>query len=475
MTTIEHVPNGFKRFTASRVDCPLCGAADVDYEFVLERVAFLQCRGCELLFVSPGASHALRGAEAAVAPAAAGEAVLEALLRFVERYAGRAPQRCVVVAEREDLPPDERFDTIVVKTLGREHDPVEMLSRLKLHLEPGGTIVLLAPSTGSQAARRERAAWAPLRDGGRYFFSTDNLQLLATRCGLGDFISFVDARDLAELPGEHLTAWFSSHTALVCRPVEREARRLLSVIFPVYNEAKTVETSLRRVLEKEIPGVDLEIVIVESNSTDGSRRIVEKYRDEPRVRLVLEERPRGKGFAVRTGLRHARGEVVLFQDADLEYDVDDYDELVAPLFELRRNFVLGSRHNARGEAWKIRHFVEQPGVSALANLAHVVLLTMFNTLYRTKLRDPFTMFKVFRRDCLYGLSFECDRFDFDFEINIKLLRKGYRALELPVNYLSRSWGEGKKVSFFGDPPTWVRAMLKLRRAPLYSSQIFSGS
>jgi hypothetical protein len=104
----------------------------------------------------------------------------------------------------------------------------------------------------------------------------------------------------------------------------------------------------------------------------------------------------------------------------------------------------------------------------MMNLAHLGLLTMFNTLYGQTLFDPFTMYKVFRRDCLHGLAFECNRFDFDYEINIKLIRKGYQPIELPVNYRSRGFGEGKKVAFFKDPPTWVKAMLKLRRSPLYT-------
>jgi hypothetical protein len=474
MTTIDYEQSGFKRFTASKAECPLCGDTDVDYEFVLDRIAFSLCLGCKLLFASRGT--AARHAIDTPAP------IVE-LLAALSRYLGRAPERAVVVSpsatdfaggitvrDPSSLAPGERFDAIVVLgAIEREDDPVEMLARLGRHLEPEGAILLLAPSTASPAARRERSAWAPLRRGGRYFFSTDNLQLLATRCGLGDFVSFVDARDVEAKPSEALTTWFRSHTAILCRPVERSDRRLLSVIFPVYNEAGTVEESLRRVLDKQIPGVDVEIVVVESNSTDGSREILERFRSEPRIRIYLEERPRGKGHAVRTGLQHARGEVVLFQDADLEYDVEDYDRLVAPLFELRKNFVLGSRHNARGEAWKIRHFADQPGVSTVTNLAHVGLLAMFNGLYKQRLRDPFTMYKVFRRDCLFGLDFECNRFDFDYEINIKLLRKGYQPLEIPVNYASRSFKEGKKVSFFSDPPTWIRAMLKLRRAPLYAS------
>jgi hypothetical protein len=89
-------------------------------------------------------------------------------------------------------------------------------------------------------------------------------------------------------------------------------------------------------------------------------------------------------------------------------------------------------------------------------------------MYRQHLKDPFSMFKVFRRECLYGLSFECNRFDFDFEIVIKLLRKGYRPIELPVNYRARSPAEGKKVSMFRDPITWLRALLKFRWGRLYS-------
>jgi hypothetical protein len=106
-------------------------------------------------------------------------------------------------------------------------------------------------------------------------------------------------------------------------------------------------------------------------------------------------------------------------------------------------------------------------LATLFNFGHLLFLTLFNTLYSQKLSDPFTMFKVFRRECLYGLNFETNRFDFDYEIVIKLLRKGYKPLELSVNYVSRSISEGKKVTVFRDPITWIRAMLKFRNSPLY--------
>jgi glycosyltransferase involved in cell wall biosynthesis len=170
---------------------------------------------------------------------------------------------------------------------------------------------------------------------------------------------------------------------------------------------------------------------------------------------------------VRKGLRVAKGDVVLFQDADLEYDVNDYDSLIAPILRYRTNFVLGSRHTTANSSWKIRSFSDSPAVSAYFNLGHALLLTMFNVIYSQNLTDPFTMFKVFRRDCLYGLKFECDRFDFDNEIVIKLLRKGYKVLEIPVNYVSRSIQEGKKITLFMDPLRWIRALLKFKNSPLY--------
>jgi glycosyltransferase involved in cell wall biosynthesis len=245
---------------------------------------------------------------------------------------------------------------------------------------------------------------------------------------------------------------------------------VLSVIVPVYNERATVVELLDQVLAKDIDGVEIEVIIVESNSTDGSRDLVRRYADHNRVRVILEDKPRGKGFAVRTALEEAKGDLVLFQDADLEYDVNDYDALIAPILRYRTNFVLGSRHTESNSSWKIRTFSDSPGLSAYFNLGHALLLTMFNVVYSQNLTDPFTMFKVFRRDCLYGLRFECDRFDFDNEIVIKLIRKGYKPLELPVNYTSRSIQEGKKITLFLDPLRWIRALLKFRKTPLYGSQ-----
>ncbi len=214
-------------------------------------------------------------------------------------------------------------------------------------------------------------------------------------------------------------------------------------------------------LHKDLTGLRMEIVVVESNSTDGTREAVLKYKNHPKVKLVLEDGPRGKGHAVRAGFEVASGDYVLIQDADLEYDLEDYDALLEQLVVGRSAFVLGSRHGGR-KVMKMRQFTGQRGLSFIFNFGHWFFTTLVNALFLQRLRDPFTMFKVFRRDCLAGLEFECNRFDFDFELLIKLIRKGYRPVELPVNYRSRSFKEGKKVSMFRDPFSWLGALAWLR-------------
>jgi len=238
----------------------------------------------------------------------------------------------------------------------------------------------------------------------------------------------------------------------------------LSVIVPIYNEAATVGVALDAILAKEIPGWTLQIIMIESNSTDGTRDIVKTYASHPRVTLILEDKARGKGHAVRAGLAQAKGDVIIIQDADLEYDLDDYDVLLAPIAAGRQSFVLGSRHGEGG--WAIRKFSDQPLQALVLNLAHWVFTLMINLSLFIWLKDPFTMYKVFRRECLDGLTFTCNRFDFDWELLIKLIRKGHRPIEIPISYTSRSFKEGKKISMFRDPLTWMVAWAKSRFGPL---------
>jgi glycosyltransferase involved in cell wall biosynthesis len=244
------------------------------------------------------------------------------------------------------------------------------------------------------------------------------------------------------------------------RPFPPIKNGVLSVIVPVYNEAATARDALNAIVAKEIEGWTLQIIIVESNSTDGTRDIVAEFRSHPRVKLILEDRPRGKGHAVRAGFTEATGDVLLIQDADLEYDLNDYEMLLAPIAAGRQEFVLGSRHGEGG--WAIRKFSDQPLQALVLNAAHWGFTLLINMSLGIWLKDPFTMYKVFRRSCLDGLTFECNRFDFDWELLIKLIRKGHRPIEIPISYKSRSFKEGKKISMFRDPVTWIVAWAKSR-------------
>jgi glycosyltransferase involved in cell wall biosynthesis len=234
---------------------------------------------------------------------------------------------------------------------------------------------------------------------------------------------------------------------------------------PVFNEARTFEETFARVHAVQVEGVDREIVIVESNSTDGSRELVQKIETRPGVTVIYEDRPQGKGHAVRAAIAASTGDFVLIQDADSEYDVGDYDIVLEPLLTLSATFVLGSRHMG-GRTWKIRQFANQRALAYVMNLAHESFTALANGLYGTEMRDPTTMYKVFRRDAYEGIRFTRDRFDFDWELVCKLVRRGHLPVEVPVNYRSRSYSEGKKVRFFRDPLTWLETIVASRYEPL---------
>lgn len=508
-------------------ECPICESHNLDYKFVVDGAPVCGCEDCGLLFLNPQppASAAKQpmpplnsGPVADLYLANAAERVRQ-LISYSDLPCGNlllVGDDAYLVAEAKkagfeviamdlqdfesaalpDLP--DRVDACVLFcALEKMRDPLGALQMLRGLLRTGGSLMVVAPTTDSRAARLFRSSWWEFNRTNLFYFSADTLQNLLIKAGFGDPLITADhsfaslnylQRRLTQNPRGRrryrmLRALTSlspvmrdkafrlvhSRTRFLARPKAQSATPLLSVVVPVYNEAPTVTELLDRVLAKHIDGVDIEVIIVESNSPDKSRDLVRRYADRPRVRLILEERPRGKGYAVRAALQVASGDIALIQDADLEYDVNDYDALIAPILKHRANFVLGSRHTATNSSWKIRTFSDSPGLSAYFNLGHALLLTMFNLIYSQNLTDPFTMFKVFRRDCLYGLKFECDRFDFDNEIVIKLIRKGYKPLELPVNYVSRSIQEGKKITLFMDPLRWIRALLKFRKSPLYDS------
>ncbi|MDH3470884.1 MAG: glycosyltransferase family 2 protein [Acidimicrobiia bacterium] len=245
----------------------------------------------------------------------------------------------------------------------------------------------------------------------------------------------------------------------------------LSVILAAYDEEATIAEVIDSVLAVSLPDrVELELIIVESNSSDDTRDLVSKYTD-PRVSLVLQDEPRGKGHAVRQGLRHVTGDIVLIQDGDLEYSVADYPALIEPILQGRTQFVLGSRH-VKGRP--MRDFADAKLTSRILNAGHWIFTGLFNLLYGTRLRDPFTMYKVFRTECIHGLEFVANRFDFDYELVAKLVRRGYQPLEVPVIYHSRGFDAGKKVRPIRDPLTWIVALFRFRFSKLEASDANRG-
>lgn len=299
-------------------------------------------------------------------------------------------------------------------------------------------------------------------DAPRVVRSTRHRRTLADAMGIALFrAGFVDTRFVPG-PGNVLVA--VARRGLDLPPTNRA--HVLSVVLPVYNERATFETVMNALLAKSIQGMAIEVIVVESNSTDGSRDVALAFQDHPRVTVILEGHPQGKGHAVRTGLAQARGDIVIIQDADLEYDLDDYEKLLDPIRKFETSFVLGRRTTPSG-SWGMRHFETQLLVSRIMNVGHLGFAALFNLVYGQHLKDPFTMYKVFRRDCIAGMVLECNRFDFDWELTAKLIRAGYLPTEIPVRYQSRSYSEGKKVRLLGDPASWFVACARYRFAPVF--------
>jgi hypothetical protein len=355
---------------------------------------------------------------------------------------GRSVRRCRACHLVHLLPQVAATDGL--ETCG---DPGRWLHERREKLGAQGRLTLEVQDAGSPGALRQGPRWNGF-EGRNFVFDGQTLQNLVTKAGF----------EAVELRHERDRIYLQAQGAA------RVGQPRLSVVVPVYNEAGSFPRLIEALLAKEVPGLEKELVIVESGSTDGTHELVQALEGKPGVRVIYEERPQGKGHAVRQGLAVATGDWILIQDGDLEYDLDDYDSLLEPLLAYQRAFVLGSRY--LGD-WKIRSFIDQPFAALVLNWGHLFFTGLLNLACGSKLKDPFTMFKVFRRDCLHGLEFKANRFDFDFELMIKLLRKGYQPIEVPVNYRSRSFKEGKKVRIFYDPMTWIWALVRFRFSPLY--------
>jgi glycosyltransferase involved in cell wall biosynthesis len=206
----------------------------------------------------------------------------------------------------------------------------------------------------------------------------------------------------------------------------------ISVIIPTFNEAKTIREIIRRV---ELENIADEVLVVDDGSVDGTREILRELNGNGHVKTVLHDVNQGKGAAVRTGIEHAQGDVIIIQDADLEYDPRDFPALLKPIQEGNAEVVYGSR------------FLGGPRrpVMFWHMVANKMLTLMTNILYDTILTDMETGYKVFRREIVKDLSLKSRRFDFEPEFTAKILKRKVRIFEVPITFNPRDYSEGKKI------------------------------
>ncbi|EHJ47823.1 glycosyl transferase family 2 [Solidesulfovibrio carbinoliphilus subsp. oakridgensis] len=208
----------------------------------------------------------------------------------------------------------------------------------------------------------------------------------------------------------------------------------LSVVIPVYNEVKTLEAVLDKVLARP---ETWEVILVDDASRDGSRDYLRTLEGTDRVRVLFHEKNRGKGAALRTGFAAAVGDLVLIQDADLEYDPEDYPHLLAPILSGKADVVFGSRF--LGGPHRVLYFWH--------SVANRVLTLFSNMLNDINLSDMEVCYKVFRREILEKIAIESDRFGVEPELTAKVARLGARIYEVPVSYYGRTYEEGKKIGW----------------------------
>lgn len=211
-------------------------------------------------------------------------------------------------------------------------------------------------------------------------------------------------------------------------------KKTLTIIIPVYNERSTISELLRRVFTETLSGWQKQVVVVDDGSNDGTRGLLAAWKKK--CEIILQEKNQGKGAAVAAGFRQARGDIVLIQDADLEYSPHDYPILLAPFDDPRVMVVYGSRF--------LGPHLSTMYLYALGN-KFVTFLT--NVLYNTNITDMETGYKVFRRSVLDGISISARRFDFEPEVTAKILKAGFQIYEVPISYYGRKFSEGKKLTW----------------------------
>jgi len=223
----------------------------------------------------------------------------------------------------------------------------------------------------------------------------------------------------------------------------------LSIVMPVFNERNTIKEILRRVRKVDLGDLEREIVVVDDGSSDGTRDILAMEEDSV-TRVIYHAENSGKGAAVRTGFAAATGDLIIIQDADLEYDPEDYPNLLEPVLKGKAQVVYGSRFTGPRKNMLFWHFVGNRFLALVTNI-----------LYNTTLSDMETCYKLFAREVLEGIELKSNHFDIEPEITAKILKKKIRIFGVPISYAGREIEEGKKITWRdGIPAMW--ALIKFR-------------
>lgn len=212
----------------------------------------------------------------------------------------------------------------------------------------------------------------------------------------------------------------------------------LSILIPVYNEVRFLIELLGRVEAVDFCGLEKEIILVDDGSTDGTLELLKPYESNPLYKVVYHERNMGKGAALRTGIGHATGDIIIIQDADLEYDPQDYPDLIRMIVDGKADVVYGSRLSAGKpvRAFNVWHY-----------FGNKFLTLITNVLYNTTLTDMETCYKAFRAEVIKPVTIRSNRFDFEPEITAKVLKQNIRLFEAPISYCGRNFDEGKKITW----------------------------
>jgi len=499
--------------TAQPIDfsCPLCATVFAAYYFSSSRFKVYRCGGCGLTFANPlvpspadktAFSRRTDDQHRTLVSLLGDNAGHGKVLLFADPSDSIVPLlekmkfSCTVARDEGDLramASTEHPDMVVVsEAIMRVADPCRILKMLRALMAEGTQLIFSVPLLDGSQAKLMGRNWHEWQPSNRWYFTRETLHLMLLAAGfeqvwfeperrtysldqLADRLAYSDELSLWQhaLIAAHrlfpkmMRGWqFPLPQGTVVASAVAGTKRTecaVSIIVPVFNEQATVRQLLDTLLMKQLVGARKEVIIVESNSTDGSREVVQSFAGHDEVKIILQPSARGKGYAVREGLAVASGDIIMIQDADLEYDLDDYEGLLEPIMAWQSIFVLGSRHQF---GWKMRKFTDAPLMAVILNMGHQFFRTLMNLALRAQMTDPFTMFKVFRRDALFGIDLVSSRFDLDIELVMKLVRKGYIPLEIPVNYTSRSFAEGKKVSFVRDGLTWITTILRFRINPI---------